>query len=188
MNFIYIFGTILLIIAITETILSGTWNKFYFLHGIQIYSKEIEISDLDEASKELKNYISNLDNTAGFKRYKGKVFDENTFAFRKKLVSLGFSRNDFEDIHGTITINPESRSIKIKGYTGYTILAFLLYFFFFFLSDADDILSHSIPELLFVLTWGAISYAFSRRKYNKLFAAITELLKMDNSESEEVEE
>ena len=110
MNIIYVFGILLLIIAITETVLSGTWNKYYFLHGIPIFSKEIEISNINKASKEIQNFIITLDTFSGFSKYKGTMFDENTFAFRKKMITVSFYRNDLENIHGTISINPERSS------------------------------------------------------------------------------
>ena len=176
MNIIYVFVILLLIIAITETVLSGTWNKYYFLHGIPIFSKEIEIPNINKASKEIQNFIITLDTFPGFSKYKGTMFDENTFAFRKKMITVSFYRNDFENIHGTISINPESRKIKIKGCSGYSFLAFLLYFFVFFLSDSENFVAGFLPALFFILIIGLISYAFDRRKYNKFVAKITELV------------
>ena len=176
MNIIYVFVILLLGIAITETVLSGTWNKYYFLHGIPIFSKEIEISNLIKVSNEIQNFITTLDMFPDFTKYKGTMFDENTFAFRKKLITVSFFRNDFENIHGTISINPESGNIKIKGYASYSFLAFLLYFFAFFLSDSENFLVGFLLALFVILIIGLISYAFDRRKYNQLVAEITKLV------------
>ena len=176
MNIIYVFVILLLIIAITETVLSGTWNKYYFLHGIPIFSKEIEISNINKASKEIQNFIITLDTFPGFSKYKGTMFDENTFAFRKKMITVSFYHNDFENVHGTISINPESRNIKIKGYPGYSFLAFLLYIFVFFLSDSENFVVSFLPALFVILIICLISYAFDRRKCNKLVAKIIELV------------
>jgi len=175
-NIIYVFVILLLIIAITETVLSGTWNKYYFLHGIPIFSKEIEISNINKASEEIQNFIITLDTFPGFSKYKGTMFDENTFAFRKKIITVSFYRNDFENIHGTISINPESRNVEIKGYAGFSLLAFLLYFFVFFLSETENFVARIFPALFFIFIIGLISYAFDRRKYNKMLTEITELI------------
>ena len=84
MNIILVFGILLFSIAIIETILSGTWNRYYFLYGIPIYSKEIEISDLNKTSQLVIHFIDTMDTVKGLSKYKGKRLDENTFAFRKK--------------------------------------------------------------------------------------------------------
>ena len=60
MNIILVFGILLFSIAIIETILSGTWNRYYFLYGIPIYSKEIEISDLNKTSQLVIHFIDIL--------------------------------------------------------------------------------------------------------------------------------
>ena len=84
MNIILVFGILLFSIVIIETILSGTWNRYYFFYGIPIYSKEIEISDLNKTSQLITHFIDIMDTVKGFSKYKGKSLDENTFAFRKK--------------------------------------------------------------------------------------------------------
>ena len=104
------------------------------------------------------------------------MFDENTFAFRKKMITVSFYRNKFDNIHGTISINPESRKIKIKGCLSYSFLNFLLYFFVFFLSDSENFVAGFLPALFFILIIVLISYAFDRRKYNKFVAKIKELV------------
>jgi hypothetical protein len=175
MDLSYVF-VIFLIIIVAEIVLSGTWNKYYFLYGIPLFSKEIEISNLDRATKEIQNFITNIDTNAEFSKYKGVIFDEHTFAFRKKLNIINFSRNDFERIHGTISINPENRNITIKGYMEYSFLAFMLYFLVFFISDSKKLVISSLPFLFAFLLSGLMAYIFDRKKYNKLVTEITELV------------
>ena len=178
LTIIYVFGILLIIIGILETILSGTWNNLYFLYGIQIYSKEIEITDVNKTSQKIDDFFNNLDSVSGFTKYKGKKLDDNTFVFRKKLITVSFFRNDFENIHGTVIINPENRTLKIKGYAGYTVLAFMLYFVLFFMSQNEYIITSVISGLILILIIGSISYAFDHRKYKKLYAEISKLINM----------
>ena len=176
MNIILVFGILLFSIAIIETVLSGTWNRFYFLYGIPIYSKEIEISDLTKTSQLVIHFIDTMDTVKGLSKYKGKRLDENTFAFRKKMIAVSFFRNDFENIHGTIGIDSESRTLKIKGYAGYTFPALMLYIFIVFTAGFESFLTEAFSSLIIILILSSISYAFDRRKYNKLFTEITKLI------------
>lgn len=167
---------ILIITGISEVILFSRWNKFYFSHGLKIFSQEIEISDLNKTATKIKSFITHLDNVRGFSKYTGSELDENTFAFRKKLVTISFIRNDFENIHGTIKIDPETRIVKITGYAKNSFVAFFLYIAVFLLSGSTSVLSGIIVCSFIILISGSITYAFSRRKYKKLVERINDLL------------
>ena len=176
MAIILVFGILIFIIVIIETILSGTWNRYYFLYGIPIYSKELEISDLNKISQEIIHFIDTMDTVNGFSKYKGKRLDESTFAFRKKMITVGFFRNDFENIHGTISIDSESRTLKIKGCAGYSFPIFMLYIFIVFTAGSESFLIDVFSSVIIILILSSISYVFDRRKYNRLFVEITKLI------------
>ena len=78
----YIFIIILFILAIIETILAARWNKFYFLYGIPVFRKTIEIQNLEKASTEIIYLINHMNTIKKFRKYIGHIFDENTFFFR----------------------------------------------------------------------------------------------------------
>jgi len=176
MDIILVFGILLFIIVIIETILSGTWNRYYFLYGIPIYSKEIEISDLNKTSQKIIHFINNIDTINGFSKYRGEILNENTFAFRKKIVTINFLRNDFENIHGTISIDSGSRTLKIKGYAGYSFPACMLCIFIVFTAGSESFFIEAFSSVIIILILSSISYAFDHRKYNKLFVEITKLI------------
>ena len=162
---------IVFIVAIVETILSSTWNKHYFFHGIEIFKKSIPVSNLDNASHKISEFVNNLDKQNGFSNYKGADLDDNVFAFQKKLITIGTSRNGLESIHGTISIDYETRAIRIKGFVGYSFLSLMIYIFIFFLLD-----SRIVSALIIVSILSLLSYWFESRKYKKLTTEITNLI------------
>ena len=162
---------IVFIVAIVETILSSTWNKHYFSHGIEIFKKSIPVSNLDNASHKISEFVNNLDKQKGFSNYKGADLDDNVFAFQKKLITIGTVRNDLENIHGTISIDSETRAIRIKGFVGYSFLSLMICIFIFFLLDSD-----LVSALIIVSILSLLSYWFESRKYKKLTTEITNLI------------
>lgn len=162
---------IVFIVAIVETILSSTWNKYYFSHGIEIFKKSIPISNLDNASHKISEFVNNLDKQKGFSNYKGADLDDNVFAFQKKLITIGTSRNGLENIHGTISIDSETRAIRIKGFVGYSFLSLMINIFIFFLLDSD-----LVSALIIVSILSLLSYWFESRRYKKLTTEITNLI------------
>ena len=162
---------IVFIVAIVETILSSTWNKHYFSHGIEIFKKSIPVSNLDNASHKISEFVNNLDKQKGFSNYKGADLDDNVFAFQKKLITIGTSRNGLESIHGTISIDSETRAIRIKGFVGYSFLSLMIFIFIFFLLD-----SRLVSALIIVSILSLLSYWFESRKYKKLTTEITNLI------------
>lgn len=162
---------IVFIVAIVETILSSTWNKHYFSHGIEIFKKSIPVSNLDNASHKISEFVNNLDKQKGFSNYKGAELDDNVFAFQKKLITIGTSRNGLESIHGTISIDSETRAIRIKGFVGYSFLSLMIFIFIFFLLD-----SRLVSALIIVSILSLLSYWFESRRYKKLTTEITNLI------------
>ncbi|MCQ2583774.1 MAG: hypothetical protein MJ160_07690 [Treponema sp.] len=178
MDLVIVFAILLFAVGIIETVLSATWSKYYFLYGIPIFVKEVEILKISEARQRVSEFINNLDSRKGFSKYKGKEISENKFAFRKKIITVSHYRNDFENIHGIISIDAENRILKIKGYTGYTFLSFLIYFTVFFIDKVDFSFGSLFPVLFMVIILFLISYAFEHRKYKLL---VNELLELVNN-------
>ena len=76
MNLVIVFAVLLFAIVIIETVLSATWSKYYFLYGVPIFVKEIEISKISETKQKVSEFINNMDSKKGFSKYKGKeIFD-----------------------------------------------------------------------------------------------------------------
>ena len=48
---------ILCLLAVVEVVLMTTWNKFYFLYGIPVFKKTIEIQNLEKANIEITERI-----------------------------------------------------------------------------------------------------------------------------------
>ena len=174
MNSWYICIILLFILAIIETILNARWNKFYFLYGIPVFRKTIEIQNLEKASAEIIYLINHIDTIKKFRKYTGHIFDENTFFFRKKMVSSG--RNNFDDIKGIIFVDAENREIVVKGSLGYTFILGVLIVLLMFINAFDSFTELLIP-VSFIVIMLIISYLIERRKYNLLVDEITERIK-----------
>ncbi|MCQ2579205.1 MAG: hypothetical protein MJ159_00735 [Treponemataceae bacterium] len=176
MNLVIVFAVLLFAIVIIETVLSATWSKYYFLYGVPIFVKEIEISKISETKQRVSEFINNMDSKKGFSKYKGKEIFENNFAFRKKMITVSHYRNNFENIHGIISIDTEKRILKIKGYTGYTFLSSLIYIIIFLIDKDDFSLGSLISALFIILIIFLIAYAFEHRKYKQLVKELLELV------------
>lgn len=176
MNIFFTIAIILGIIAIAEGILSVTWNIKYFSYGIPVYSKEIGISDIDKIKTELIHFINNLDSVKDFSKYKGRILDENTFAFRKKMITVSLFQNNYENIHGRIFIDPETRTLKIQGYMYYSFLAAYIYLFIFLVYDSDSIIASLVTYIIMISIISLLAYAFNHRKYKQLFKEIEKLI------------
>ena len=176
MNLLSICGTILITIAIIEIILSGTWNKMYFSYGIPILSKEIEFSNTDKTSTEILYFINHMDTVKGFSKYTGRIFDENTFAFRKKMFTVSIIHKDYKNIHGTIIIDPETRTLKIQCFARYTFIAFLIDYFIYFMDHSESVFISAIINLIIIFIFSLIYYLYDRSKFNELYSEISKLI------------
>lgn len=165
---------ILCLLAVVEVVLMTTWNKFYFLYGIPVFRKTIEIQNLEKASAEIIYLINHMDTIKKFRKYIGHIFDENTFFFRKKMVSSG--RNNFDDIKGIIFVDAENREIVVKGSLGYTFILGVLIVLLMFINAFDSFTELLIP-VSFIVIMLIISYLIGQRKYNLLVDEITERIK-----------
>ena len=168
-NIFYFVIGFLLIVGITETILSAKWIKWYFVKAIPIHAKEIEISDVEKTEKRIRSFISQIDKTDGFSRYKGFIADEGLFFFRPKIFQMG---RKSPGLHGTITIDTENRIIKVKGNLSYSLLSFVIYMCTFILSVPGKDLFEKILPVLFLIFILTISYLIEHREFKKL---VTEL-------------
>lgn len=169
---------IVLVAGIIEAILNAKWNQFYFSYSIPVFIRRLEVQDCGKARTGIIKFINNIETIKGFKKYTGKIIDENTFFFRKKMVSS--RRNDFDNIHGTIFIDTENREVIIKGRLSFSII-FAMLFMFFILTDSSESFLEMIPAIFIVLIILIINYLFERRKYNKLVKEITDRINPDVS-------
>lgn len=167
----------ILFFSIVEMILSRKWNHYYYSYTLPIFHKTFIYSNLNLSSKNIENFINNMDKKEYFHHYIGKCIDQNTFFFRKKMITVGLFRNDFENLHGTILIDTENQIIKLKCSSLYSQLLFLTYIFLSLWQESDFIFSNIIPILLTVLFLYLIFYFSDFIRYKKLLKEITNLVK-----------
>ena len=172
MNYAIIIPLIfVLILVLIETILAAKWNPFYFEKTIPLHTKLIPFTDIENTKLGLIHFINHLDTYKGLKKYIGIIADENTFYFRKKMVSSG--KNNFDDIHGSITIDSENRHIILKIRMGFSyIIAMCFMFYFLSFVDGFDIFT-AIVFLIVVIIIRLISFAIERSVLNKMINELT---------------
>ena len=167
-----IFIYLLFIIALVEFVFSELWNRYYFLYGFYIFNKTFEYSNSDFTLNNINNFINFMDKTESVAHYKGKCFDENTFFFRKKFFSFGFFRNDFENLHGIISIDTENRVVKLKCNTCYNYLLLTTYMFPIFFQQSQNVLTVLLTAFI-VFSMFFFSGLF---RYKKLAKEISKLV------------
>lgn len=161
----------LIAVILVEVILLASWNKLYFTKAIPVLRRKIEISDPEKAEKRINSFITRMDNTDGFEKYKGIKASEGLFFYRHKLITFG-SKNS-AGIHGTISIDSENRCVIIKWNLDYSLLALLIYFISVGVKSAG--IEMLIP-FLFILIIYAISFAINRNKFNRLVTEVKYLI------------
>ncbi|MCR5612692.1 hypothetical protein [Treponema sp.] len=123
-------------------------------------------------------FINQMEETKGFKSFTGKIIDDQTFFFRKKMIT--FVRNDFDDANGTISIDRENRSVTVKGVLGYELLLiFSLIFFFPHFADLEFeklAFTDFLPLILFALLFILIEYIINLVRLKKFEKKIQELI------------
>ena len=176
--YLYItFLIIVLIIAIIETILFAAWNPLCFKYGIPFVIKKIEIENVEQAPKAVAHFIDYMDILKCFKRYEGKIVDEGTFLFRKKLINSG--KNNFDGAHGTITVDTENRTITIKSCLGYTYMALMLTYFYFLafvIFGSEPVTLGLIYSIVILAIIHSIQYALECRKCRQMETEIKRLI------------
>lgn len=165
---------ILLSVILIEVILKASWNHFYFTKAVTISKKTIEITDLEKAEKRINSFITQMDKTDGFEKYKGIKAGEGLFFYRHKLITL--SRNNSSGIHGTISLDSENRCVTIKWNLNYSLLAMLIFFAFFFISSIKTEGMIILLPFLIILVFLAISIALERSKFNRLVTEVKYLI------------
>lgn len=165
---------ILCVLAVVEVVLNSTWNKFYFLYGIPVFRKTIEIQNLEKANTEITYLINHINSINAFKRYTGHIFNEQTFFFRKQILISG--RNNFDDIKGSIYIDAENREIVVKGFLSYSYILALIVALLLFI-NLSDLVSGIILSVICIVGMILLSFVIGQRKYNLLVDEITERIK-----------
>ena len=105
-------------VFILEWIFSGFWIEKYYIIGIPLFKKEIELFDSCKTSK-ITDIVTSFGTEKDFRNLKGKIINENLLYFRYRMdkKNTGF-------LHGCIKIDPESKSITLKGFLGISEILF----------------------------------------------------------------
>lgn len=157
-------------VILIEVILKACWNNLYFTKALTMYKKKIEISDLEKAEKRINSFITQIDKTDGFEKYKGIKAADGLFFYRHKMIT--FSRRNSGGIHGTISVDSENRCVIVKWNLDYSFVALFIFLTICFSAGikADGI--EMILPLLFVSVVYVITFVFYRSKFNQLVTEV----------------
>ncbi len=118
-----IFFLIIVLIAIAELIVSGTWQPFYFTWGIPIYWKSVRLSAPPELSIDILNNQFSQDEYIPFLF---KRINRHEIAFREVFFSL--QRINYTPImHGLIRYDDKIKELKIIGLVNWFSPLFIMF-------------------------------------------------------------
>ena len=118
-----IFGTLILS-SLIESVLSGTWNKIYFITGLPIFIMRIPVrlrhSNIPSPSQFETRFHSSLVSSLVFHE-----LELNTYGFREKFIEfrfIGYSPL----MRGVLFFDFKNNEVVIKGFVNWSILYFSL--------------------------------------------------------------
>ncbi len=118
--FVVVFG-----VAILEMVLSGTWNRFYFLVGVRIFSYETKgthSTPLPVDGKELEDAMPDLK----YGSIKFRKLTDNEFTFPESFGAGGLGSNSFAPVmHGKLEYTPTG-SVQVTGLVNWFPVFFII--------------------------------------------------------------
>lgn len=153
----YLFPLILLV-AIAEIALSGTWAEFYFRRGLPLFRRRVQLPGIPALAEEelAAAHSGGLSAPLVFKR-----FSAHEVAFREK--AFGFHLFSYTPImHGLIRYEPEEGCIHVIGWANWFILALAALSVWMF-RDINDIM---FP--VFLVGVVGVIYAIQAHRYSSV--------------------
>ena len=148
--FVVVFG-----VAILEMVLSGTWNRFYFLVGVRIFSYETKgthSTPLPVDGKELEDAMPDLK----YGSIKFRKLTDNEFAFPESFGTGGLGSNSFAPVmHGKLEYTPTG-SVQVTGLVNWTPLLLIIFFVRLAITSGgeENAVAYVLgPVFLIVLGW-----------------------------------
>ncbi len=158
---------VLVVVAITETVLNSRWMPFYFLKGITLFKKTVSLVETPILSPDdlTTQFSQGITTPIVF-----FPIGEDLIAFREKL--LGFRLFHYTPVmHGLIRIDRQQHKISVTGYANWFAMLFAIIFPAAFIanSPAKSETGFIIPFLL--ILFGSL-YAIQYVRFTKILEAI----------------
>jgi hypothetical protein len=139
----YLFFTVIASVAI-ETFLSARWMPFYYKSGISVYRRKIIVQAGFSQEPTAEKIEAGLPDNGWFAPMLVRRLDDNTFAFREKMLSFRFGAYS-PVMRGCIICKPHAGHVEIHGYANWFIVALSLYILVFFIAPPIDVVDLLVP-------------------------------------------
>ncbi|MGE0157111.1 MAG: hypothetical protein AB7T17_08800 [Geobacter sp.] len=153
--------SVLIIVALAETILNALWSSIYFSNGICLYRRSLKATSQLNSIPNAESIEAALPDNAWYAPILVRQLTEDSFAFREKMIHFGMSYTPV--IHGYAKFNQQAGSVEIRGYANWFPLILLSFFMFFIFID-----SSSIVFLLFMLGLLSAIYLMQRKRFQQV--------------------
>ena len=169
---------ILVLIGLLELIMSAVWLRFYFIIGIPLFRRTIKVTSekmLVLSAQELENDLPEL---AWRPPLLVRNIDTMKFAFREKLLFLGFSYVPV--MHGCMNYDPNKEELVISGFANWYALLFSIFFLSLtvaFMFESKELMFIILPIGLLLIEGNG--YLTQRRRFNQVVETVQVRLSKD---------
>jgi hypothetical protein len=169
---------ILVLIGILEIIMSAVWLRFYFIIGIPLFRRTIKVTSekiLILSAQELEDDLPEL---AWRPPLLVRNIDTMKFAFREKLLFLGFSYVPV--MHGCMNYDSNKEELVISGFDNWYALLFSIFFIFLtvaFMFESKELMFLILPIGLLLIEGNG--YLTQRRRFSQVVETLQFILTRD---------
>lgn len=157
--------SVLVIVALAESILNARWSPSYFSKGICLYHQSHKITSPHYLVPNSENVEAALPDNAWYAPMLIRQLPGDSFAFREKMLHFGMSYTPV--MHGYAKFNQQTGNIEIRGHANWFPLILLGYFIAFTPID-----SSSIVFSLFMLALLSAIYLMQRKRFQQVVKAL----------------
>ena len=108
------------LVMLTEAVLSGTWNKWYFTTGLLIFQRRIPVEpshySIPPCAQLETHFHSEWRRSLAFRQIAA-----NMYGFREKLFEFRLTRGS-QVMHGMLFFDSENREVVVKGFSDWLIV------------------------------------------------------------------
>ena len=154
-------------VAITEIVVTGTWQGFYFRLGIPLFRKKLDLPEAPELSTDLlcQRFCKGVTTPLVFRR-----ISPNEIAFRESIVSCRLNYTPV--MHGLIRYDEVVKVLYVVGWANWYAPMFLVFFAGIAFSMSPGELGFGIMMILGALCVLAVLYAIQYSRFDDVYEMI----------------
>jgi len=107
-----------------ESILAGTWNRFYFTFGLPIFTRRIPVNVFSFPPLDFESIEAEFSGTWNRKSLVFMELEPGLYAFREKKLEFRGTRSNSEIMHGLLILEQNSQQVVVRGYANWWLFFF----------------------------------------------------------------